>query len=155
MPTQVTQSFVDASREFSATKYYIPELDASNYAALFGVAGNFELVQSALAVATKCNLAAGSAIGYREDSLAVAPADQSAQREVKLKIQYQDTVNFRYGSMTIPAPIDTLFQANTDEVDIAANVPALALIAVLEANCVSQDDNPIAITRMWRIPGAR
>jgi hypothetical protein len=158
MPTELRQGYIDHSGERSQSVMYLPDIasDGSNWAALTAdTTGRGDLLKAAIALVTKCNLTKQSVSVDIDLDIPVAPADASAQRETKLWVQYVDTVNLRYGEFTIPAPIDAIKQINTDEVDIAANVAALALIAVLEANLVSRDGNAIQVTRMREIRGAR
>jgi hypothetical protein len=158
MPTELRQGYIDHSGERSTSVMYLPDIaaDGSNWAALTAdTTGAGDILKAAIALVTKCNLTKQSVQVDIDLDIPTPPADESAQREVKLWVQYVDTTNMRYGEFTIPAPVDALLQVNTDEVDISANAAALALIAVLEANLVSRDDNAIQVTRMRLIRGAR
>jgi len=152
-PVKVTAGFIDNSREFSKTQFYLPAIaaDGSNFAAVLTtpVTSKWEIVRGAIAVASLCNFTDWTAQAYGEVATPTAPTDDYANREAGLWIQYADTVTGKYYSLTIPGPDQALFrQANTDEVDIVANVPAATLKTALDANLVSELGNPIVVTRM-------
>lgn len=151
---RVSIGFIDHSGEKSTTKFYI-EPFANTAAADLGtdLVDKHDAVKAAIAAVTLCNFTTSHmSVAYDVDS-AVVPTDAFAQRETALWIQWQDSVNGKYGSMSIPGPdLDLLAQAGTDEVDLASNVAAIALTGVLELNLVSEFGNAINITRM-RIVG--
>lgn len=149
---RVTQGYVDHSREFSASRFYVAQSTGDDLAGSIADAG---AVKTAVAVVTLCNFTNQSASLLFDSDVPTIPASQYAQREVALWVQYVDETTMKYETLQIPGPDLTLLaQANTDEVDISANVTALALIAVLEANLVSEAGNAISVTRM-RIIGRR
>jgi hypothetical protein len=152
MPAKITQGFIDRSGEHSRTQFYVGGGAGDDYTTALADADD---VHDAIAVVTLCNFTDQSlSIPVQTDTPTI-PSSEFAQREVALWIQYVDTVNGDYGTMSIPGPDLTLVgQANTDEVDIASNVTAAALVVVLEANCVSRDNHAIEVTRM-RIIGRR
>lgn len=151
-PVKVTQGFIDRSREYSATQYWLPEPVGDDLTDDIAAANT---VKGAIAVVTLCNFTNQTASLLLDSDVPVIPSSVNAQRELGLWIQYVDTVTGQYQSMTIPGPNLTLLsQANTDEVDIVSNVTAAALLAVLEAELVSDANNPIEVTRM-RIIGRR
>lgn len=157
-PTKVEMVFIDHSRELSRTSFHLPYIqddgsDAPTVAT--DVASAYALVKAAIDAATLCNHKQSNLIAFSEMSSAVIPSSVNAQRETGLWVEYQDDVNFKFYSLTIPGPDFSLFaQANTDEVDIAANVAAIALKAVLDAQLVSELGNSITVVRM-RLIGRR
>jgi hypothetical protein len=154
MATPCILQTVDNSRELSRVQFHLAALasDGSNYEAVLGGAASARaLMVTALELMTKCNKVKVQApVLLAEDALSI-PADKTAQREVALTVIYQDTTTMAFYRMTIPAPVDALFDAGTDEVDIESNVAMLAFIAVMEANCVSPDGNAINVTRAYRV----
>lgn len=158
MATELSQGFIDRSGEHSRCKMYLPDIaaDGSNWADLTAdTTGRGDLLKAVIATLTKCNLTKQNINVTIDQDVPVLPAADDAQREWKLWMQYVDTVNGRYGEFTIPGPADTLVQANTDEVDIAANALMIAAILVFEANLVSRDGNAIQVTRARIVRGAR
>jgi hypothetical protein len=148
LQSKVEMSFIDHSREFSKTQFYVPALlaDGSNRAAVLTAVQN---MHAALAAATLCNLGAGSVQLYKIAEVPTTPADENAQREQGLWVQYVDVTTGKLYSLTIPGADRTLFaQINTDEVDISANVAAIALLDVIEANMKSEFGNAVQVTRM-------
>lgn len=141
------QGFIDHSGERASTRY-ASYSGASNPipAAAYTVADE---VHDAMAAVTLCNMTTQHIGVVVNDDTPVIPSSHFAQRELALLIEYADTTTQTIFSMSIPGVDTTLVsQANTDEVDIASNAAALALIAALEANCVSRDGNAIEVKRM-------
>jgi len=158
MATELVQGYIDRSGEHSRSKLYLPDVasDGSNWANLTAdTTGRGDLIKAAIATLTKCNLTRQSVNIVIDQDIPVIPSADDAQREWKLWVQYVDTVNGRYGEFTVPGPADALVQANTDEVDIAANALMIAAITVFEANLVSRDGNAIQVTRARIVRGAR
>jgi len=146
--------FIDHSGEKSRTEMYLVPLAAggANQAA---VVTSHDNVKAAIAVVTLCNFTASTLLHGYDPDVPVIPANDFAQREIGLWVQYVDVTTSKYYSLTIPGPdLALLAQANTDEVDIAANVTAAALVLVLEAELRSELGNAIQVTRM-RIIGRR
>lgn len=152
MAEKITIGYIDRSREFSRSQFYVATQLGDDITEPIADA---QLVQAAIAVVTLCNFTDMSLHHLIESDAPTTPTSPNAQREIALWVQYVDTVDGSYQTMTIPAPDLTLLaQANTDEVDIVANVTAAALAAVLDANLVSEQGNDIEVTRM-RILGRR
>lgn len=156
--TKVEVTYIDHSRELSRTQFWLAEVaddGTGTDTIITDVGSDYQLVKAAIDAATLCNHKQSNIIPFYERSTASVPADTHAQREIGLWVEYQDTTTFKFYSMTIPGPDLTLFaQVNTDEVDIAANVAAVALKAVLNAKLRSEFGNAIVVTRM-RIVGRR
>lgn len=152
MPLKITQGYIDRSGEKSRSQFFVAEGAGDDYTQSFVDAND---VQGGIAVITLCNFTDMTGSKLITVDTPVIPSSVNAQREIALWIQYVDTVTGDYGSMTIPGPDLTLVsQANTDEVDIAANVTMAAFVVILEANLVSEAGNAIEVTRA-RIIGRR
>lgn len=140
--------FIDRSGEKSRTEFYLVPLlaDGSNRAAIETA---HDAVKAGIAVITLCNFTQ-STVGLAYDNdIPVIPASAFAQREISLWVQYVDTVTNKYYSFSIPGPdLALVGQANTDEVDIVANVTAAAFVLIVEANLRSEFGNAIQVTRM-------
>lgn len=148
LQSKMSVGFIDRSGEKSSTEMYLAPLaaDGSNRAA---IEASHDAVKAALATVSLCNFTVSSVQHLRDTDVPVIPSSDFAQRELGLWIQYVDTVTGKYYSSTVPGPsLALLAQANTDEVDIVANVTAAALVAVLEAELVSEFGNAIQVTRM-------
>lgn len=152
MAEKIKQGYIDRSGERSSSQFYVATGVGDDMTTPFADANT---VQTALAVVSLCNFTNLSLSHIIEVDVPVIPSSVYAQRESALWVQYVDTVDGTYQSLSVPGPDLTLLaQANTDEVDIVANVTAAALVLVLEANLVSENDNPVEVTRM-RIIGRR
>lgn len=146
MAVKIRQGFIDHSGEQSSTEFWVAEAAGDDYTTAITDAGD---VAGAIAVVTLCNFTRRTLSKQIDSDTPVIPLSSFAQREGKLWIQYVDAVDGTYQSMTIPGPdLALVSQANTDEVDIVANVTAAALVVVLEANLVSELGNAIEVTRM-------
>jgi hypothetical protein len=154
MSTPVSLITNDNSNELSTVTFQVATIasDGSNYeAVLGGAASNRALMVTALEAITKCAKVKVQAPLTLAQVALSTPADKTAQREMGMVVIYQDTTTLNFFRMTVPAPIDALFDEGTDEVDIASNVAMLAFIAVMEANCISPDGNAINVTRAYRV----
>lgn len=154
MATKCFMQTVDNSRELSRVQWCHEDItaDGSNYeGVLGGVASNRALMVTATELVTKCNKTKVQAPILLAESAMSIPADVTAQREMALRVIYQDTVTMDFYRLDIPAPVDALFDLGSDEVDIESNVAFLAWSAVFEANCVSPDGNAINVTRAYRV----
>jgi hypothetical protein len=152
VPLRVTQGWIDHSREFSATRFFVAKSTGDDLAASISDAG---AMKTGMAVVSLCNFSNQSASMIFDSDTPTIPSSDYAQREVALWVQYVDDTTQKYETMQIPGPDLTLLaQANTDEVDIVANVTAAAFLLVIENNCVSEAGNAVTVTRM-RIIGRR
>jgi len=154
MATSVMLQTIDNSRELSGISWYLPELlaDGSNYADVVGGGlSNRAVLATATALMTKCNEVKQLVSITPSASAISVPADVTAQREMALRVIYQDTTTLKMYRLDIPAPVDSLFDLGTDEVDIESNVAFLAWSVVFEANAVSPDGNAVNITRAYRV----
>lgn len=152
MPLKVKQAFIDHSREFSSTQWYVAIGAGDDFTQSYVDAND---VQAGIAALTLCNFGNLTGSVIIETDTPTTPSAEEAQREIALWVQYVDDVTGKYYSMSIPGPdLGLVAQANTDEVDIVSNIAAAAFVVILEANLVSELDNAITVTRM-RIIGRR
>lgn len=144
----VNFSILDYSNEVSRVGFYLPQLSAANYDAVVddlagGVVGDMRLAMNAL---IKGNHLRRQVTAEVFQDAATLPGDPYAQRELKGRFSYRDTVNGELGSFEIPTiDLDVVGQQGTDVIDLE-EVAVAAFVAVVEANCVSRDGNAIEIT---------
>lgn len=149
---KVTQGFVDYSREFSAARYHLAYPAGDD---LTTTLADADTVHDAMSVLTLCNFTNQNITVKVQGDLPTIPSNHSAQREIALWIQYVDNTTNKFESMQIPGPdLSLLAQANTDEVDIVANVTMAAFILAVESLLRSEVGNAVTITRA-RIIGRR
>ena len=143
----VTFSVVDYSGEPSRTTLYVDDLTNANYDALFlAVTGKVTLLQAAFEVITGCTLNRTVA-GFQADiGTGILPSDESAQREIAVRVSYRDTVTGKSQRMDIPGPISTLYPGQGTDFIPLDNAVAAVFILVFEANAVSMDGNAITVT---------
>lgn len=146
MPAKFTQGWLDHSGEQSRTQFYLLEGAGDDYTTAIAAAATVATALEVVSLLTALNRSFSVEVATNVANL---PASPYAQRELALKIFYSDDVTANKFTMTVPGPDLTLLaQANTDEVDIVANVAAAALKLVLDTNLVSPDGNAITVTRM-------
>lgn len=151
MAVKIRQGFIDHSGEQSTTQFWVAEAAGDDYTTAIADAGD---VAGGIAAVTLCNFTRRTLSKQIDSDVPVIPSDDFAQRETALWVQYVDTVDGSYQSMSIPGPdLALLAQPNTDEVDLA-NLVMAAFIVILEANLVSELGNTIEVTRA-RIIGRR
>jgi hypothetical protein len=151
----VTHGMIGNSGESSSVTFYLPDVTGANYDDVTGngVGQNVGDLRLAVAAVTLMNFTKHTVTTEQYAEAGTLPADANAQREIKLWVQYVDTVNARVGSLSIPGPnLSILAQTGTDVVDHTSNAAAIALTNAIEANAVSRDGNPIAV-RLMKIVG--
>lgn len=148
MASQYTASWIDKSGEPSSTQLYFPTLNAGNIAAIVDntPGGGLGDVRLALAGVSLCNFTNHAIQALSIPEIATLPADGNAQREQKVRFDYQDSAGWK-GSFSVPGPeLDNFAVAGTDFIDLTETSVA-ALVAAVEANCVSRFGNTITILR--------
>lgn len=149
----VTQGFIDFSGERSRTEYHVP-LGVGDVVTPTTVS-KADAVHDAMAAITLCNMTLQTVKVYANVDTPTPAVSEDGNREMDLVVQYvndDNPVPGQYFRLHIPGPdLFLLAQANTDEVDIASNVTALALIAVLEADLTAPGSggDAIRVQRMF------
>ena len=137
--------YLDASGEESSFQINTPTLTVANVENFTSeVATNaYADLMAAIDALTLMNRVGGS-VGAKSVAYAGAqPADQNAQRERRLLLKFRDTVTGLKGSCSVPGiDLSLVGQGGTDAVDLAQTQVA-ALVAILEADYVSNAGNPI------------
>ena len=151
MATKVKVGMVDHSGEGCGPSLYFDDLTALTYEAIMGSGGSVDLVATALNVLTDCGFTRTTASVVQAAANDAAPATVTAQREIAIRVIYKDTVTGRYERFDVPGPAVTFYPGTgTDEIPLS-NVIAAAFITVFEANCVSQDGNPVEVTKIYLV----
>lgn len=147
MTSKVNFAILDNSGETSSVGFYLPDLTPANYAAtvddsLGGVVGDIRLAMTPLILGNHLRRTVTAAVFNDGGTL---PTSGFAQRELKARFSYRDTVNGELGSFEIPtADLDVLAQQGTDVIDLE-ELAVAAFVLVVEASCVSRDGNAIEI----------
>lgn len=150
--SEVRMAMLDGSGESSSVTFYVPAIaaDGANYASITGALGDIPVLGTAIDALCGLTHTKTTMSITLDQNTAVLPA-VSEQREDAVRISYQDTVTFKKYRFDIPAPVDAIFQAGTDVVDIVSNVTFLAFSAVFNANAVSPDGNAVVIIGARRV----
>jgi len=153
----VTHTLIDHSGEKSPTRHYLPDLTNANYIVVTGntpVTQNVGSLRVALGAITNANFVRHKVTAHtvrNPPSSAVA----AAQRESKLLIRCQDNgTGARRFNIEIPCPnLSLLAQEGTDVIDSTV-AEWIAVVALLEADCVSPWGNTFLVIE-GRIVGRR
>ena len=145
MPSQVAFSVRDRSDEYSYVQFNIEDIDETSW-----VATNTQIaaVQAALAALTTGSIARRSLTAFNEPVDDTRPANPYAQRELGLRLFYQDTVSQKKYHLTIPCPdLLVVGSGGTDEVDLSGVSVINAIVNALEAFMVSPEGGPVNFYR--------
>jgi len=143
MPSKVTVNWLDYSGESSRSSVYVPTVNAGNFDAIVALATLVGTTFETLSDCTRKNTQLEMIQDAANDAV---PSDVFAQREIGFSVQYMDATTGRKETTRIPGPVDDLIPEGTDVLPLA-NLAFAALIADIEANCVSRDGNAITVTR--------
>lgn len=140
----VTVKWTDFSNEKSSTAFNV--VDASG--AAFDWAGletQIDTIVDAMEAVTLCTRGSESVRQVAQLGTEVLPADENAQRELGLRIFYQDQVTMKKYHFTIPGPDLTLMVLPGFDVVDWSGAEMTTLESVIEANVLSPDGNAIQI----------
>lgn len=142
--SEVIFTIRDRSDEYSSVTVPLTDITAANFADVMAEISN---LQTAILGMTTGTLAQRRVVLSTEKINDTRPSNPYAQRELGLRLFYQDTVNFRKYHLTVPCP-DLLLvgQAGSDEIDLTLSVVAV-LVNWLESNMTSPDGNSVDVYR--------
>ncbi|MCA9996001.1 MAG: hypothetical protein H6662_15770 [Ardenticatenaceae bacterium] len=144
----------DRSDEYSTVSIPVADIanDGSNYST---IQNDVDDIISAIEALTTGEIARRQLVAYNQSVNDVRPANPYAQRELGLRLFYQDTVTQKKYHITVPAP-DLLLVASggTDDVDLSGVAVVNALVTYLETNMKSPVGNPVNFYR-GKIVGRR
>jgi len=142
-----TATFLDRSGEKSTMQVPLPTIGAGNIvAALDSITdGTPDGLLTTLKALSHCTLVRSQVALDPEFYVENLPASALAQREMALLVSYQDNVNGKKYTFSIPGPKwDLIGQAGTDIID-PANVLWLAAKTAIQTFMVSPDGNAITV----------
>lgn len=142
----VTFTILDNSNETSSVRFYLPEMDNTNFEGTVndttGAVGLIRLAMNALIEGNHLRRTVTAAV--YEDA-ATLPASGWAQREIKAQFTFRDTVTAETGTFEIPTfDAGTFAESGTDVLDLE-EIGLAAFVAAVEANAVSRQGNAIEI----------
>lgn len=141
----VSYTYLDFSGEQSRVSFDILTLNAGNFAGQTGPVVEGGALEAALSALSLCTLQKVNVSAISEETGNVAPVSPYAQREHGLLVTYQDTVNGKKYSLTIPGPdYANLAIAGTDQVNPAA-AAWTAFVTAFEANAHSELGNTVTV----------
>jgi hypothetical protein len=145
MPSSVNFRVRDRSDEYGSVGFNIENVTGDNLTSIMTKIG---AVQTALAALTTGNIASRTLVALRETVNDTRPSNPYAQRELGLRLHYQDTVTAKKSFITIPCPdLLVVGSAGTDDVDLSGISVVNAIVNALEALVVSPEGNPVDFYR--------
>lgn len=143
MAVKVSFSGLDASNEGTSFGVYMVDLSTANFTAQ---AANLAAVQAAIRGVSKIDFDGASYPAMYTPRETELPTDPYAQRELKWRVSYSDTVNNRTGEFEIGgAELTGIISPGTDFMNLSSTEGA-ALVTAIETHGRSRDGNAIAIT---------
>lgn len=143
----VNEAFLDRNSENTSVEFHLTDTlsGLAEWLSLFTGVGPYDNVKDAIAgVSDAAHQKTTASFVIETPSAAPPLTNDTAQREHVLRIKYKDTVTGKFYRMTIPAYKPSLLTDGSDEADFSAGA-LLALKTQLEANVVSEMDNPIVV----------
>lgn len=145
MPSQVTFNVRDRSDEYSSVQFNIDNIDETTWSA---TNTQVAAVQAALAALTTGSIARRSLTAFNEPVNDVRPINPYAQRELGLRLFYQDTDSQKKYHITVPCPdLLVVGSGGTDEVDLSGISVVNALVNALEQFMRSPEGGPVNFYR--------
>lgn len=144
--TKINFTWVDHSGEYTTTSLNVDTIaeDGNNYGDVISdPLSNMGTMQTALAAVTKLNRVKSAFTVVRDLNVENLPA-AGADRELAARMTYQDVVTMKKYRFDIPGPIDGIFVANSDEVDMTSIAMAAFKLA-FDANVQSEDGNGVSL----------
>jgi len=150
--TELPFTFVDYSGEKSVVTVRVAAIaaDGSNWDTLVSDVGSSRaLMGAALNTMTLMNeTMSGVYVPYAKGS-GTLPSE-GADRELALRLVYEDNTTHVQYRMDIPAPITGIWKTNSDELDLA-NVTVAAFKLVFEAHQLSPDGNATTLLAGYKV----
>lgn len=145
LPTsQFSLSLMDFSGEKSVVQWSGPEITG----VAFDVTtwkSEMDAIADAIMLLTDCTRGKEGLSSVVADGSEVLPAIATAQREVGLRVFYQDDVTGKKYHLTIPGPqVEDYPDAGTDELDITAGDLA-SFVSDFETNAESEAGNAVTV----------
>jgi hypothetical protein len=144
--SEVQFTIRDRTNEYSSFRIGIPDVDDTTWIATDTAIAT---IQAAVAAITTGSLAKRTLVAYTQVVDDTRPANPYAQRELGVRMFYQETVApFKKFHLTIACPDLTVIDVNDDDTIDVENVTVMnALAQAIEAVAVSPNGNPIEFYR--------
>ena len=141
----VTFSIRDHSDEYSPVALHIPDVDETSWLA---TDASILAIQTALGALTMGNIATRNLNAYKVMVDDTRPSDAAAQRELGLRLFYQDDVNGKKFHVTIPCPdVDLIAEPGSNEVDLSGVSVVNTFVTAIEALMVSPYGNSVTFNK--------
>jgi hypothetical protein len=144
--TELPFTFVDYSGEKSVVTVRCAAIasDGGNWDDVVSdVAGSRALMGAALNTMTQCNETLSAVYVPYAVGSGTLPSE-GADREIALRLIYEDDTTHQKYRMDIPGPIEGIWKTNSDELDLA-DVVVAAFVLVFEAHMLSPLGNSVTI----------
>lgn len=144
-----TFTYLDHSAESSVVRLGSPEPAAGGGDYDTVVTADVAAIQVDLDAISLCRVWKSSVVVEQTDNGRIVATDPFAQREMGLRIFYEDDVLLSRHHFTIPGPdlaIANLVEPNTDNVLLDGATAMTNLVSDLESKCLSPAGNAITVT---------
>ncbi len=142
--SQYSLSLLDFSGEKSVVQWSGPLLDGAAFDITAWLIA-MDIIADAVIALTDCTRGKEQFSSVAQQGSEVLPAIATAQREVGLRVFYQDDTTGKKYHLTIPGPqVEDYPAAGTDDIDITAGDIA-AFVTAFEANAESEAGNSVTV----------
>jgi hypothetical protein len=144
MASNFSITFMDNSRELSVTGVNIPTITSGNFGTIL-TGGEPAALAAAIKAVSLCTPVQETVSLSPIKYAAVLPSSAYAQRELALRVSYQDNTTLSKYTFTVPG-VDwaVIGLAGTDKVD-ETNELWTSLVSAFEAGAVSPDGNAVSV----------
>ena len=139
-----SRTLLDYDNESTTIGVYAADLNAGNIATQITLQADFGAAINDMALGTLQRIQYGNTV----ESLQPPPSDPFAQRELKWRVDYRDTVNGKPGFFTIGTANAALLSATDRGKADPLNADVIAFTTAAEAYVLSQDGNAIEIEQI-------
>lgn len=145
MASQYNITIRDRSDEYSGFSIPVTDIDETNWVTELA---QHAAIRAAVAGLTIGNIAREQLVAYNNAVDDTRPTNPYAQRELGLRLFYQDTTTQKKGYITIPCPdLSVVETPGSDEVDLAGVTAVNTLVGLLETSMKSPAGNPVEFYR--------
>lgn len=143
-----TRTLMDYDEETSHVRVHAEAINAGNIAAQLVLQSNFGAAINDMSIGSLQSIRYGNEVIANSES----PEETYAQRELKWRVDYRDTVNGEPYHFTIPcANLDLLDPNNRKQAFMGDGDVVDDFVAAAEAYALSPDGNPIQILRILAV----
>lgn len=139
-----SRTLMDYDGETSTVQCYATDLSEANIAAQITLQSNFGAAINDMSIGSLQKIEYGNVV----TTLNSAPTNQFAQRELKWRVDFRDTVTGKPYHFTIPCANAALLDPNARGKADMSNQDVIDFVTATEAYVLSQDGNAIEVLQI-------